>query len=217
MKYFSLQLNLLQNIRFASALLELDKDIAIPVKWLDTFKHLNKYFDIPFKVCSGDCESMDIGYNHTKPEVSIGKIKRPLVFPMCMIEYCKWGHKERKFVFSGIMTKRKSILDKFIKNNPDENIEIKASTNGRTLPIKAWDDEYYKGLMKSEFVLCPDGDFVWTYRFFEAIICGAIPVIENKCDLYDGFFYYDMGSKDIVYREDMAKKNLELLKERFTL
>ena len=214
MECFSLQLNLLQNIRFASALLE-TRDIVIPKKWAGVFEHLNKYFELPFNV--GEGKPLDISYNHIKPEVSIGKIKRPLVFPMCMIEYCKWGYKERKFVFSGMITKRKPVLDKFIKNNPDENIEIKASTNGRTLPIKAWDDEYYRGLMKSEFVLCPDGDYVWTYRFFEAIICGAIPVIENKCDLYDGFFYYDMDSKDIVYKEDMAKKNLELLKERFTL
>lgn len=34
---------------------------------------------------------------------------------------------------------------------------------------KSWDTEYYDILSQSKFVICPSGDFIWSYRFFEAI------------------------------------------------
>lgn len=69
------------------------------------------------------------------------------------------------------------------------NYKIRFSNNGRIFPIKAWDQEYYNRLLKSKYVLCPNGDFIWTYRFYECIICGAVPVVENECNAYLGFKY----------------------------
>ena len=62
-----------------------------------------------------------------------------------------------------------------------------SSERGRVFPWKAWDDDYFRLLARAEFVLCPSGDFVWSYRFFEAVLCGAIPVVEEACPAYAGF------------------------------
>lgn len=79
-----------------------------------------------------------------------------------------------------------------------------SSTRGREFPVKAWDVDYYNVLANSEFVVCPNGDYTWTYRFFEATLCGAIPVIEDECDLYEGFRYFNMQD-----RPDKMKWNKE--------
>jgi hypothetical protein len=63
------------------------------------------------------------------------------------------------------------------------------SERGRRFPIKAWDEDYFRMLAASEAVLCPNGDFVWSYRFFEACLCGALPIVEEASPLYDGFRY----------------------------
>lgn len=98
-----------------------------------------------------------------------------------------------------------------------------SSRRGRTFPIKAWDDEYYRLLSHSQFVLCPSGDYTWTYRFFESVLCGAIPIVEENCEAYNGFFFYEMGnpveklewSTDIVKRNyDKAAKKLSIKKSK---
>ena len=39
------------------------------------------------------------------------------------------------------------------------------------------EDEYYTDLCRSEFVLCPEGTGADTHRFYEALLCGATPVV----------------------------------------
>jgi hypothetical protein len=106
------------------------------------------------------------------------------------------------------------------KNNKYEkdNIRIIFTSKGRNFPEKAWDSEYYDELLCSQFVLCPNGDFVWTYRFFEAIMCGAIPIIEDRCDIYEGFYFYDMKDpvNKLKYSKKNALENLEILKEKYS-
>ena len=82
----------------------------------------------------------------------------------------------------------------YLKNSVHQNqailkeigVYIFASKKGRILPYKAWDEDYYNMLSKSRFVLCPNGDHVWTYRFFESILCGAIPVVEGNFPISPG-------------------------------
>jgi hypothetical protein len=64
-----------------------------------------------------------------------------------------------------------------------------SSERGRRFPTKAWDEEYFQLLADSEHVLCPSGDYQWSYRFFEACLCGAVPIVEEASPLYDGFRY----------------------------
>ena len=85
------------------------------------------------------------------------------------------------------------------------NLEIRSSTRGREFPIKAWDERYFNLLSRSKFVICPNGDYVWSYRFFESILCGAIPIIEESCEAYDDFFYYKIEDKYENLKWDMDK------------
>lgn len=107
------------------------------------------------------------------------------------------------------------------ENHIDEHIglHILSSTRGREFPIKAWDDDYYRLLSRSRFVLCPDGDFTWTYRFFEAVLCGAIPIVQHSCSIYAGFEYFCMKQplQDLVYSEEIAERNAARAKHMLTL
>ncbi|MBD2156177.1 exostosin family protein [Leptolyngbya sp. FACHB-16] len=100
-----------------------------------------------------------------------------------------------------------------------EDILFWSSENGRKFPLKSWDNQYFKLLANSEFTLCPDGDFVWTYRFFESAICGAIPIIQNYTSVYEGFRFKMMEetTRDMVWSKEDAEHNFQLCQERLTI
>jgi len=94
-----------------------------------------------------------------------------------------------------------------------------SSNRGRVFPGKSWDEEYYAFLAQSQFVLCPSGDFVWTYRFFEAALCGAIPIIERACPAYTGFRFRTMDDPldTLVWSLEEAEYNFQQCRDRLTL
>lgn len=94
-----------------------------------------------------------------------------------------------------------------------------SSDRGRVFPIKSWDNNYFELLANTEFTLCPAGDFIWTYRFFEAILCGSIPVIEKDCSAYSGFryFYLNENIKNMKWSKELADFNYALCKNRITV
>lgn len=100
-----------------------------------------------------------------------------------------------------------------------KDIYFWSSSRGRTFPIKSWDEHYFILFANSEFVLCPNGDYVWTYRFFESIMCGAIPIIEDSCPAYDGFRYRTMKENldQMIWSKEDAEYNYKLCRERLTV
>jgi hypothetical protein len=105
-----------------------------------------------------------------------------------------------------------------------ENVKIYLSDQGRVFPRKSWNTAYYNLLLDSKFVLCPSGDHkdkgvAWTYRFFEGVICGAIPVVEEPCAIYDGYKYRLMGApiKSLQWSRADAEHNFCLAQERLSL
>ncbi|GGE32100.1 hypothetical protein GCM10007276_06650 [Agaricicola taiwanensis] len=105
-----------------------------------------------------------------------------------------------------------------------KHMVLSFSNQGRVFPAKAWNVQYYDLLLASRFVLCPSGDFgaqghSWTYRFFESVLCGAIPVVEEPCSAYDGFRYLSMSDPiaNFDWRQDDADFNYQLLLERTTI
>ena len=98
-------------------------------------------------------------------------------------------------------------------------LTIWPSQRGRQFPGKSWDADYQALLARSRFVLCPSGDFVWLYRFFEAALCGAIPIIEQDCAAYAGFRYRTMTEAlgDADWNEEEALHNYALCQERLTV
>jgi len=85
---------------------------------------------------------------------------------------------------------------------------IYESSTGRD-PKKKYsiDKKYYDTMCRSKFTLTPTGDCPWSYRFFEAIMCMSIPVVEkNSNDVYkDDYFYYtDDNQKSHKYDKQKA-------------
>jgi hypothetical protein len=94
-----------------------------------------------------------------------------------------------------------------------------SSERGREYPVKAWDEDYYRAMTRAQLVLCPSGDFVWTYRFFESALCGAVPVVEETCPAYEGFQFFTLRQPVAELRrtEEMAAHNFALCRERLTV
>ena len=99
------------------------------------------------------------------------------------------------------------------------DLHLWSSTRGREFPVKSWDESYYEVLADSKFVLCPNGDFIWSYRFFESILCGAIPIVQDPCAAYEGFKFARWSDPfaSLVYDQGTAEQNAALAIERLTI
>lgn len=119
---------------------------------------------------------------------------------------------------------KKTILNRKIFNLNVNDVDnhkflIRSSSRGRSFPIKIWDNDYFKILSDSEFVFCFRGDYIWTYRFFESIMCGAIPIIESFSPIYKDFIFYTLKDepKSMVWTEEKALYNYRRCFELLTI
>lgn len=189
--------HLIQSCRLIHAIMESSFPVHIAWKDYSRYSYLKTFFDIAFVPVQFGASNLDgVTVDHRSPATRVGSIARPLIFPRSIPYRCRsmWSDDRRSvFHFSGLMTdSRKRSLAAVAAEAPGA-VDIRESTRGRKWPIKAWDERYYRSLASTRYALCPDGDFVWTYRFFEAILCGAVPVVESIAPLYEGFYYETMG------------------------
>ena len=98
-------------------------------------------------------------------------------------------------------------------------LRIEESTRGRIFPHKLWDSGYFSRLCRTRFVLCPDGDFGWSYRFFESMMCGAIPVVETAAACCEGYEFYewDRPLVEMEWTEEKARRNFQRCLEQITI
>lgn len=87
-----------------------------------------------------------------------------------------------------------------------------------------FDINYYDNMCKSKFCLCPAGDVNWSYRFFEALICKTIPIVNKKSDMYIeehystlDYKYYLSTSNVFEYRNDWVEHNYNIFMKYHTL
>lgn len=94
-----------------------------------------------------------------------------------------------------------------------------SSNRGRVFPVKGWDEEYFQTLASAQFVLCPSGDYIWSYRFFESVLCGAIPIVEEDCAAYEGFQFsrFSDDAATLSWSRDIAEHNFQVCVDRLTL
>ena len=137
----------------------------------------------------------------------------PIVFPNSLILLLEKipKVKYRKFFFRGSVYPGREWLFYY----PDVSISDYGRNNQKKYST---DYEYYSVLSGTEFGLSPTGDCPWSYRFFEAIICHAIPVLGPKDnDVYsDGFYYFRHGDH-FNYSDERCRENYRLFLERHTL
>jgi len=141
----------------------------------------------------------------------INDIKIPLTFPMFLVKYIDTISKNKEFDYNfiGTITNKRKWIETYKINNSI----INQSSYGRDKHKKyEIDKDYYNILCKSRFTLTPTGDCPWSYRFFEAIMCLSIPILEdNSNDIYmkDYFCYFNKDKH--VYYEDKAIENYNTL------
>ena len=85
-----------------------------------------------------------------------------------------------------------------------------------------FDEAYYQVMCRSRFALCPAGDRRWSMRFYEALMCRAIPILESRWhhrSLREALRSYKVYTPrdELVYRPDWAEHNYALFLKHHTL
>ncbi len=154
------------------------------------------------------CDEMNLSnskieIDHLNGKTIINGKSYGIVFPRSLIIYCKslWEKRVDEFYFKGVITKNR----KWIKQYDN----VYESNRGRNKDLKySLDKEYYESLGRTKFALTPTGDCPWSYRMFEAIMCGAIPVLgDDDIDVFAGGYKVYRRSDVKEYRLDYAKYN----------
>lgn len=185
----------------------------------------------------------EIGINPSKIEINIDHkngtaeaagVQLGLVFPKIFFNLAREMHREEKefdFCFDGYVgvdEGRRTMLEPFAERNSIINF----TRTGRELQSKgSFNCDYYELLARSKFALCPHQEdwpypnsVIWTYRFVEACMAGAVPVVFTKTPLSEEFtagltYYHD----DIVlqshppFTKNILQQNYEVAMSRFTL
>lgn len=114
-------------------------------------------------------------------------------------------------LFSNILFRKKEYI---ISTN---RVFINFTTRGRISEFKYLDNDYYAQMSKYRFIFCPKGDYIWTYRFFEAILVGGLPICIKVAESYQGFKFIYLNKFSMQIRNINNIDNLNLLKKRFYL
>lgn len=140
-----------------------------------------------------------------------------LTFPLRYFHVIKDISKEKRYeyTFTGKKTEARAWVEEFA-----EDALINFTEKGREIAKDYLDVAYYRTMCESKFTLCPAGDFKWTYRFFEAIICKSIPVVERQGvdQSMDGFRYFLQDERSIHrYSAKVCNDNYRLLVAKHSL
>ena len=141
-----------------------------------------------------------ITIDHAAPRTIVNGVTRPLLFPRSLLNF-----RDRKTIHQLFLGHITPAREEFLSKFPDATIYV--SERGRSQDTRHYDSEYFTWMGRASFVRCPSGDFAWTYRFFEATACGAIPIVERVADCYDGYKFYQVGDP-LVRNDAIAEWNL---------
>jgi hypothetical protein len=172
----------------------------------------------------GEVDEYQIAVDHEQGDCYYDGVKYPLIFPQRICE----------FIPLDVLTKNRFFSHHFIGKRTEDRVWVKQfvhqygcvffSDKGRELAKDEIDLEYLLSMCDSTFALCPKGDHLWTYRFFEACICGSVPVVRlgEVAEAYEPYYYlpYD-GDMSKFYRQlkpeiiaDMRMHNHEMFLTR---
>lgn len=86
-----------------------------------------------------------------------------------------------------------------------------------------FDAHYFQKLANSKFTLCPAGDDLWSMRFYEALMCKSIPIVNTPEETYRSNaeseldYRYYLSTDQHIFREDWAAHNYEIFLRYHTL
>ncbi|KAL9182996.1 hypothetical protein ACHAXT_004783 [Thalassiosira profunda] len=130
-----------------------------------------------------------------------------VVFPRSLIQYCMcglWKDKQISFFFRGNLKPKRVWVTEY-ENQTDAIVE---HSDGRNVRKKSgvYDYEYYDKLSSARIALAPEGDFHWTYRFLEAVMCGAIPVVQRIGEEEKGYHVCERGKECLFIDDENARQ-----------
>lgn len=85
-----------------------------------------------------------------------------------------------------------------------------------------FDEQYFRIMCISQFVLCLGGDKNWSMRFYKSLMCKAIPVLLDRTPFRTADearlpYKYLFAIKKMEYRPEWAEHNYEVFKQYHTL
>ncbi len=244
---FEFDLFLLQAQRALHACMETDHYVSVPKGEKRNMAYLaNRFSDIRYVVDHPDARQVRAMIDHPSPSVRIGSLEWPLLMPHGVVRRARsmWSERLTVFTFTGLVTPDRDAFLKAIATDlgvqlkrtrsrrtpwarrpsgsvaeDSAQIVLEDSSRGRAFPEKLWDDRYYSSMACSQYVVCPEGDFAWSYRFFEACLCGAVPIVQTPVQAYEGFTFVDASGSDIRlprWSVDLAERNFSRAVEVLT-
>ncbi|WP_421919706.1 hypothetical protein [Marinifilum sp.] len=189
-------------------------------------------------------EKVLIKIDHKSPSTNIvGKFKAPLIYPK-YIQNTYFKSVEDKLdqlYFRGLLTKDRlwdclrcfivisdfkaviKLVISVLRRKREFIIQTSKvyfcfTARGRNKDFKFLDDEYFEEMRRFKLIYCPKGVYVWTYRFFEAIQLGSIPVVKDSCDHYSSFNYLNYKkTKQKLLVSNIVINNLKVFNANYTI
>lgn len=180
-------------------------------------------------------KAMKIEIDHINGVNYINEVCFPVVYPASFFAEAdflrKNTAKKYDYYFNGNMSV-KGERERLMLPFKERGAVIIESDVGRSIFSKSkFNIEYYGGLAKSRFGLCPHQkhwsgprETIWTYRFIECCMVGVIPVVFSEtplgCKFLSGFEYVhdnDLLAGDTKYSQSHANLNWELVSNRHSL
>lgn len=204
-------------------------------------KDIEKYFSIinkkPFTysiICGKTDRSLDKNLNIPK---NIKKIYcNNIDYPHDVIKFLPMGrdfrardcfHKNNKprkrdILVYGNFSLNTSWIRKaihlFVKDNPIytlENIGLRGGGGEK----RSWfmsNDKFFQRLRRSKFVMCPRGTAPDSFRFYDTLYCGAIPIV-IKDPMYDQFDHSELPILFLDHQKDYQKITKNFLNEQYNI
>jgi hypothetical protein len=131
------------------------------------------------------------------------------IVPMRCPERARAGYYFRGLSRGSISRSRKALLEEYRGRN-DTRIEL--SYRGRMPSVKyTLDRDYLRSLCCAKFALAPSNDCPWSYRFFEAIMCNAIPVLhDGDGDIFAKHFHHLRSGQASAHSYDAMKAHANM-------
>jgi len=85
-----------------------------------------------------------------------------------------------------------------------------------------FDEHYYRVMCQSQLTLCPAGDVRWSMRFYEALMCKSIPILQSRTlhrslrEALRGYKVYT-PSEELIYKSDWVEQNYKIFLKHHTL
>ena len=137
----------------------------------------------------------------------------PLIFPEKLVVFVESLPKEKTkdYFFRGFFSSNRDWMQRY----PGcESSDYGRKTNTRF----QIDDDYYRTMSSTLFGLAPIGDCPWSYRFFEAVMCHALPILgKGDYDLYAGEYTFLRDGQKHEYDSEACAKNYQLFLKNHTL